>query len=163
MSSEVQNVRRVQQVQASGPSLSLYAALLIFGPFSLLQIGVVYLLSTTSLKVFSMATDNLRKLRNCALCIICGNPREAEIIAKEMEAIEEINGSSVYGVNKNHTFYIGTLHLNENKKLNYYITSSLRQGLMHFATHAGILFQLLRPRFAIHAGCCAGNKAAGVQ
>ncbi|ETI29395.1 hypothetical protein G647_01848 [Cladophialophora carrionii CBS 160.54] len=110
-----------------------------------------------------MSTDNLRVLRSRPLCIICGKPQEAEIIAQEMEATREISGATVQGINNNHVFYLGELNLVCERKLEYYITSSLRQGLVHFATHAGILFQVLRPRFAIHAGVCAGNAAAGVE
>lgn len=107
--------------------------------------------------------DNLRKLRNSPLMIICANPREAGLIARFMDAKDRVSGSTVNGINNNHMFYAGKLHLRNRKQLNYYVTSSTRQGLMHFATQAGILFHQLRPRFAIHAGCCAGNAAAKVE
>jgi hypothetical protein len=110
-----------------------------------------------------MAEQNLRRLQARPLCIICGKPAEAKYIAKRLDADERLEGSNISGVNSRHTFYLGDLALEGGKKLEYYITSSLRQGMAHFSTHASILFQLLRPRFAIHAGVCAGYGAAGVQ
>lgn len=93
-----------------------------------------------------------------------GKAEEARLIATALEANSEtINGATVDGVNNRHTFYLGQIDLLNDKKLEYYITSSLRQGLMHFATHAAIIFQVLRPKVAVHAGVCAGNAAKGVK
>jgi hypothetical protein len=74
-----------------------------------------------------------------------------------MGASDTIQGVEVEEVHNGHTFYLGALEISgQERPLNYYITSSLRQGTMNFATHAGILFSILRPQFAIHAGVCAG-------
>jgi hypothetical protein len=100
---------------------------------------------------------NLRLLKSYPLCIICARPAEAQTIANEMGAIQRIQGIDVEEVHNGHTFYLGEMPISgQDKPLSYYITSSLRQGMMNFATHAGILFSILRPRFAIHAGVCAG-------
>ena len=110
-----------------------------------------------------MAERNLRRLQGCSLCIICGKPAEAKIIAQELDADERLSGFDIQGVNDKHTFYIGTIPLTEGRKLEYYVTSSIRQGLVHFSTPASLIFQILRPRFAIHAGVCAGYSEVGIK
>jgi purine-nucleoside phosphorylase len=59
-----------------------------------------------------------------------------------------------------HTFYLGNFTLESKEKLNYYITSSLRMGIQSFTVHAALLFNILRPRFVIHAGVCAADESA---
>ncbi|OCT47537.1 Phosphorylase superfamily protein [Cladophialophora carrionii] len=93
-----------------------------------------------------MSTDNLRRS-----------------LRKRWRRPEKSAGPPSKGINNNHVFYLGVLNLVGERKLEYYITSSLRQGLVHFATHAGILFQVLRPWFAIYAGVFAGNATTGVE
>lgn len=102
-------------------------------------------------------TPKLRLLRNRPLCIICGRPAEAEGIAKAL-GIEKnrITGHEVLKVNNGYTFYIGSFTLESGEELQYYVTSSLRQGIQSFTVYASILFGILRPRFVIHAGVCAG-------
>ncbi|KAF1962461.1 purine and uridine phosphorylase [Byssothecium circinans] len=103
------------------------------------------------------ATPKLRLLRNRPLCIICGRPGEAEEIARTL-GIEKnrITGDEVMKVNNAYTFYTGSFTLDSGEKLEYYVTSSLRQGIQSFTVCASVLFSILRPRFAIHAGVCAG-------
>jgi hypothetical protein len=101
--------------------------------------------------------SKLRLLRR-PLCIICGRPAEAEAIAKALGIDgDRILGREVEEIHDGHTFYLGSFHLGEKgeEKLDYYITSSLRQGIQSFTIHASILFHILRPRYAIHAGVCA--------
>ncbi len=105
----------------------------------------------------------LRRLRSCPLAIICGKPEEIPIIAKRLQAVETISGVSVQGINKSHSFQLGKIKFEGGKVLKFYVTSSLKQGLMYFSISVGALFSILRPRFAIHAGVCAGNKAAGIR
>lgn len=103
-------------------------------------------------------SDSKLRLLRRPLCIICGRPKEAEEIAKAL-GIEEnrVLGREVEGINDGHTFFLGSFDLGDKRaeKLDYYITSSLRQGIQSFTIHASILFHILRPRYAIHAGVCA--------
>ncbi len=110
-----------------------------------------------------MAETPLRRLRSCALAIFCGKPEEITIIATELGARERISGTAVDGVDNGHIFHIGKMEFVGGKKLGFYVTSSLRQGLVPFAIATGALISVLRPRFAIHAGVCAGNKKQGVR
>ena len=97
----------------------------------------------------------LRQLQSRPLCIICGRPSEAEAIAKELGALENpVSGRTVDKINDGHRFYIGSFDV-QGQKLEYYITSSLRQGIQSFTIHASILFHILKPRFAVHVGVCA--------
>lgn len=99
--------------------------------------------------------EELRRLQSRPLCIICGRPAEAEAIAKEF-GIEKnrFSGHEVDKVNNGHTFFTGSLDI-KGVTLEYYVTSSIRQGIQSFTIHSSILFHILRPRFAIHAGVCA--------
>ncbi|KAK0946345.1 hypothetical protein LTR29_002107 [Friedmanniomyces endolithicus] len=110
-----------------------------------------------------MAETPLRRLRSCALAIFCGKPEEITIIATELGAKDRISGTAVDGVDNGHIFHIGKMEFVGGKKLGFYVTSSLRQGLVPFAIAAGALISVLRPRFAIHAGVCAGNGKQGVR
>ncbi|OCK80316.1 purine and uridine phosphorylase [Lepidopterella palustris CBS 459.81] len=99
---------------------------------------------------------NLRQLRNRPVCIICGRPSEAEAIAQALGVFENrLAGDEVDEVNDGHTFYLGSFKLQDGE-LEYYITSSLRQGIQSFTVNASVLFSILRPRFVVHAGVCAG-------
>jgi hypothetical protein len=99
---------------------------------------------------------NLRQLRNRPVCIICGRPAEAEEIAKALGIFENrLPGDEVEKVNDGHTFYLGSFKLQKGE-LEYYITSSLRQGIQSFTVNASVLFSILNPRFVVHAGVCAG-------
>jgi hypothetical protein len=106
----------------------------------------------------ALQSDSKLRLLRRPLCIICGRPKEAEEIAKAL-GVEEtrVLGREVEGINDGHTFYLGSFDLGDRReeKLDYYITSSLRQGIQSFAIHTSILFHILRPRYAIHAGVCA--------
>jgi hypothetical protein len=98
--------------------------------------------------------SQLSRLRSRPLCIICGRPEEAEAIADELKVRNNrVVGSEVEGIHDDHIFYVGSFSLGE-KKLDYYITSSLEHGMQSFAIHASILFHVLRPRYAIHVGVC---------
>jgi hypothetical protein len=111
--------------------------------------------------------SKLRLLKSRPLCIICAKPQEAEIIARTLEiTADHISGLDIPEINDGHNFYLGTFIIGEGEKarnLEYYVTSSLRQGIQAFATHVGILFHVLRPQFAVHAGVCAGYGAKGVK
>jgi len=99
---------------------------------------------------------NLRRLRNRPVCIICGRPAEAKEIAKALGILDNrLQGHEVEKVNDGHTFYLGSFKLQEGE-LEYYVTSSLRQGIQSFTVNAGVLFSILLPRFVVHAGVCAG-------
>lgn len=98
----------------------------------------------------------LRQLQNRSVCIICGRPAEAEEIAKALGIFENrLLGHEVEKVNDGHTFYLGSFKLQEGE-LEYYVTSSLRQGIQSFTVNASVLFSILLPRFVVHAGVCAG-------
>lgn len=99
--------------------------------------------------------EELGRLRNRPLCIICGRPAEAQAIAEEL-GIEDnrISGHEVEKINNGHTFFTGSFNI-KGKTLDYYVTSSIRQGIQSFTIHSSILFHILRPRFVIHAGVCA--------
>lgn len=102
------------------------------------------------------SNPNLRNLRNRPLCIICGRPGEAEEIAKALGIFtKKIQGDEVDKVDDGHTFYLGSFKIREGN-LDYYVTSSLRQGIQSFTVNAAVLFSILLPRFVIHAGVCAG-------
>jgi hypothetical protein len=106
----------------------------------------------------ALQSDSKLRLLRRPLCIICGRPKEAEEIAKALGVDENrVLGREVEGINDGHTFYLGSFDLGDKReeKLDYYITSSLRQGIQSFAIHTSILFHILRPRYAIHAGVCA--------
>jgi hypothetical protein len=107
----------------------------------------------------SLAKDhepNLRRLRNRPVCIICGRPAEAEEIAKALGIFENrLQGHEIEKVKDGHTFYLGSFKLQEGE-LEYYLTSSLRQGIQSFTVNASVLFSILLPRFVVHAGVCAG-------
>ncbi|KAH8693402.1 nucleoside phosphorylase domain-containing protein [Phaeosphaeriaceae sp. PMI808] len=106
-----------------------------------------------------VATPKLRLLRNRPLCIICGRPGEADEIAETLGIKNNrITGDEVMKVNNGYTFYTGSFTLKSGEELEYYVTSSLRQGIQSFTVCASVLFSILRPRFAIHAGVCAGYK-----
>lgn len=109
------------------------------------------------------ATAPLRRLRSCALAIICGKPEEITIIADKLGADEKIFGTAVEGVDNGHLFHVGHMDFVGDKKLGFYVTSSLKQGLVPFAIASGALIAQLRPRFAIHTGVCAGNKKQNIQ
>ncbi len=97
----------------------------------------------------------LRQLQSRPLCIICGRPKEAEGIAKELGVENNrVLGREVDKINDGHSFFTGSFDI-KGQKLDYYITSSLRQGIQSFTIHASILFHFLKPRFAIHVGVCA--------
>jgi hypothetical protein len=106
----------------------------------------------------ALQSDSKLRLLRRPLCIICGRPKEAEEIAKALGVEENrVLGREVEGINDGHAFYLGSFDLGDKReeKLDYYITSSLRQGIQSFAIHTSILFHILRPRYAIHAGVCA--------
>lgn len=99
----------------------------------------------------------MRLLRDRPLCIICGRPGEAEEIAKAFGIKKNrITGDEVMKVNNAYTFYTGSFKLQSGEDLPYYVTSSLRQGIQSFTVCASVLFSILRPRYVIHAGICAG-------
>lgn len=105
-------------------------------------------------------SSNLRELRSRPLCIICGRPGEAEEIAKALgiaDHAHRLQGHEVSGI-QGHAFYLGAFKLDSGEKLKYYITSSLRMGIQSFTIHAAVLFNILKPRFVVHAGVCAGDE-----
>lgn len=103
----------------------------------------------------------LRCFRKRPLCIICARPSEAQMIANELGCEKnKVSNGQIAGVDKNHVFYYGSFDL-ANASLDFYITSSLRQGIQSFTIHTSILFHTLKPRYAIHAGVCAGFADRG--
>ena len=49
-------------------------------------------------------------------------------------------------------------------ELPYYITAASRHGIQSFAVEAAVLFSILQPEYAIHAGTCAAlGGDAGIQ
>jgi hypothetical protein len=119
------------------------------------------------MNVMEATTSKLRLLKSRPLCIICAKPQEAAIIAETLQITKDhISGHDIPEINDGHNFYLGTFEIGEGQKkrrLEYYVTSSLRQGIQAFATHVGILFHILRPQFAVHAGVCAGYQAKGIK
>jgi nucleoside phosphorylase len=115
--------------------------------------------------------ENLRRLRNCPVCIICGRPGEAKQIAMALGIVENVlKGHEVAEVDNSQTFYYGSFELAEKsktqdnekqtdkEKLDYVLTSGTRQGIQSFTVTAALLFHILRPKFVIHAGVCAGYR-----
>lgn len=103
--------------------------------------------------------DNLRKLRNCAVCIICGKASEAEGIAKALKITESrLRGHEIAEVENGFTFYVGKLTLTSGEEISYSVTSSTRQGIQSFAISAALILHILQPRFVLHAGVCAARK-----
>ena len=107
------------------------------------------------------ATPPIRLLRDCSLAVICARPKEANIIADMLKTHTTISGDSVDGVDSGHEFMMGEMKIekggDERQKLRFYVTSSLSQGLVPFAISSSALISVLKPRFVIHAGICAGN------
>lgn len=102
----------------------------------------------------------LRLLRRRPLCIICAKPSEADVIAERLQVKEnKLLGREIAEINNDQVFYQGSFNL-KHLKLDYYITSCQRQGIQSFAIQASFLFQILRPRYTLHAGVCAGYEPA---
>jgi hypothetical protein len=93
----------------------------------------------------------LRLLRRRPFFIICAKPSEADIIVERLQVEDhKLLGREIAEINNDQVFYLGSFNLKE-KKLDYYITSAWRQGLQSFLIQASILFQILRPRYTVHA------------
>lgn len=101
---------------------------------------------------------NLRRLLNRPVCILCARPAEAEEIAGCLGFGEQISGSEIAKVDKGHTFWLGSLELQDGSDLECYVTHSRRQGVQWFTADASILLHILNPRFVVHAGVCAGYR-----
>src|SRR5436190_12968602 len=111
----------------------------------------------------SPSFTKLRLLRARPLCIVCARPAEAEGIAKSFGILgDRLTGREVADIHDAHTFYLGSFQVGD-QRLEYYITSSLRQGIQSFATHVSVLFNILRPKYTIHAGVCAGYSGANIK
>ncbi|KAK0254914.1 hypothetical protein LTS16_013495 [Friedmanniomyces endolithicus] len=110
-----------------------------------------------------MAETPLRRLRSCALAIFCGKPEEITIIATELGAKDRISGTAVDGVDNGHIFHIGKMEFVGGKKLGFYVTSSLRQGLVPFAIAAGALISVLRPRCAMSCRRVRGQQETACE
>jgi hypothetical protein len=119
------------------------------------------------MNVATAPSSKLRLLKCRPLCIICAKPQEAQLIAKTLQITKDhISGHDIPEINNGHNFYLGTFSWgtgDKKRNLEYYVTSSLRQGIQAFSTHVGILFHVLRPQFAVHAGVCAGYEAKGIK
>lgn len=111
--------------------------------------------------------SKLRLLKSRPLCIICAKPEELKIIAETLEISKDhISGYDIPEINNGHDFYLGTFRISSDdgdRDLEFYVTSALRQSIQTFAVHAGALFHVLRPQFAVHAGVCAGYAAKGIK
>jgi hypothetical protein len=101
---------------------------------------------------------NLRRLLNRPVCILCARPAEAEEIASCLGFKERISGSEIGKVDKGHTFWLGSFELQDGSELECYVTHSRRQGVQWFTADASILLHILKPRFVVHAGVCAGYR-----
>jgi hypothetical protein len=111
--------------------------------------------------------SKLRLLKSRPLCIICAKSQEARTIAETLDITGDlISGHDIPEIDNGHNFYLGTFTWGsgeKQRKLEYYVTSSLWQGIQAFATSVGILFHVLRPQFAVHAGVCAGYAAKNIR
>ena len=97
---------------------------------------------------------NLAILQSYRLCIICAKTTEAEIVKKQLKATQTIPGHLVKGIASGHDFSLGVIKTKDGE-LPYYITAVSRQGIQSFAVEAAVLFSVLQPEYAIHAGTCA--------
>lgn len=103
---------------------------------------------------------NLHILRNSPLCIVCGEPDQAETIARGLGILDyQLQSAEVADLQHEYTFYCGQFTLADGSRLDYYVTSSARSGTQPFMVQTSLLTHILRPRFIVHAGDCAGNKA----
>lgn len=102
--------------------------------------------------------ENLRRLRSIPLAIVCGREREARQISDSLRLSSRdfLRGDDVAEVYNGHIFRLGKMRLKSGDQLSFYITSNPNQGLQSFGTRIAILFSILRPVYAIHAGVCAG-------
>jgi hypothetical protein len=100
----------------------------------------------------------LRRLLNSSVCILCARPQEAEGIASALKCTETLYGHNVPEVDDSHTFHFGSLKLKDGNSLGFYVTHASRQSVQTFIVDASILFYILRPRFVLHAGVCAGYR-----
>lgn len=103
---------------------------------------------------FNRDQARLEDLKKAPLCIVCGRDSEARLIAK-------ILGLKSFGrvarVNESFEFYTGKIEIKVHR-VSCYVTSSLDQGIQSFSTSVTALFSILKPKYAIHAGTCAGYK-----
>jgi len=101
---------------------------------------------------------NLQNLRDRAVCIITARSGEAQGLAEALGIDHNIlKGHAVWDVDNGFSFYLGSFDLEESH-LDYYITSGRHMGVQSFAIDCGLLMHILRPRFIVHAGVCAGFK-----
>lgn len=107
--------------------------------------------------------DNLRRLRNCAVCIICGKASEAAEIAKALDCHTRLRGHDLAELENGLTFHIGSMKLQDGDELDYVVTASTRQGIQSFAICAAPLLCVLRPKFVIHTGVCAAAKTESLR
>jgi hypothetical protein len=114
--------------------------------------------------------SKLRLLRSRPLCIICAKPEEVQVFARNLQIQNDhISSADIPELGDGYDFFLGTFRIISKKKdvearnLEYYLTSPVRQGIQTFAIQAGTLFHILRPRFAVHAGVCAGYERCVMQ
>jgi hypothetical protein len=91
------------------------------------------------------------------VCILCAKDSEASEIAAALGCNESISGSEIAKVENGHIFWLGSFEV-KNGPLEYYITHGTRQGIQSFTADASILLHILKPRFVVHAGVCAGFR-----
>lgn len=113
------------------------------------KVAVAVALSTKQQKV-----DNLTLLQSRRLCIICAKSTEAEIVRTQFQTTQKIPGHLVHGIAPGHDFHLGVMRTDAGE-LPYYITAASRQGIQGFAVEAAVLFSILQPEYAVHAGTCA--------
>ncbi|KAL3247308.1 hypothetical protein ABHI18_012456 [Aspergillus niger] len=113
--------------------------------------------------------SDFRRLKSRPLCIICAKPQEVQIIARTLGIREgHISSNDIPELVDGYNFYLGTFNIipkdgGTARRLEYYLTSPDRQGIQTFSIQAGTLFHVLRPRFVVHAGVCAGYGREGIN
>jgi hypothetical protein len=104
--------------------------------------------------------SHLRMLKKRPLCIITARSAEAAVLTRTFGIVDSIiYGHEVPDISDSHKFYLGSFPVKDGNKLDYYITCGSRQSIQSFVIDAAILLHVLRPRFAIHAGVCAGYRS----
>lgn len=102
-------------------------------------------------------------LRSRALCIIAEKPEELAIFRECFRLDEKINGSDIPDVSNSHEFWLGSFLAGNGQQLPFYLTCCSRQSIQTFATESTALFKILKPKYSIHVGVCAGMSTKGVR
>jgi hypothetical protein len=97
----------------------------------------------------------LARLQHIQLCIITANAQELDVIRKNFRnPFEHVRFLDPFAHAQD--IYIGSFTLGDEKSFPFYITSCSGQDTQSFAVESTYLFIHLKPKYAIHAGVCAG-------